>query len=229
MICELILTSVGKQDPNLHVFSVDEKTGMQAIEREQGRAPKSKGFQKRKEYEYVRHGITTLIAGINVENGQIAHYHQGQTRDEQDYCGFIQEMIRPVAELDRVIIIADQLNTHLSESLVKWIARQEEYHPEELGVKGVCGILKDTKSRRRFLETPHHRIRFVFTPKHCSWLNPIENMFAKLQRHLIKNGNFISVEDLEEKIDDYVEFHNRELAKPLKWKFNGFNKKTELK
>ncbi len=44
-----------------------------------------------------------------------------------------------------------------------------------------------------FLEKESHRIRFVFTPKHCSWFNPIENYFAKLQRHAITHGNFTSV------------------------------------
>ncbi|MEZ4850539.1 MAG: transposase [Bacteroidia bacterium] len=45
-------------------------------------------------------------------------------------------------------------------------------------------------SRKQFLENPDHRIRFVFTPKHCSWLNPIENGFAKVQRHIIRGKFF---------------------------------------
>ena len=73
-----------------------------------------------------------------------------------------------------------------------------------------------------------HRIQFVFTPKHCSWLNPIENWFAKLQRHVIKNGNFSSVKELQGKINAYVQFYNQCLAKPLNWKFKGFSKKQEL-
>ena len=57
---------------------------------------------------------------------------------------------------------------------------------------------------KAFLEREHHRVQFVFTPKHCSWLNPIENWFAKLQRQVIKNGNFFSVNELNEKIEKYI-------------------------
>ena len=122
--------------------------------------------------------------------------------------------------------MSDQLNTHVSETLVRWIAECEGYD-EGLGKKGREGILKNMVTRRRFLEKEEHRIRFVFTPKHCSWLNPIENWFAKLQRHVISNGNFSSVEELKIKIEAYVAFYNECLAKPLKWKFKGFDKDRE--
>jgi hypothetical protein len=59
-------------------------------------------------------------------------------------------------------------------------------------------------------------------------LNPVENWFAKLQRHVIQNGNFSSVKELESKIVDYIKFYNRCLAKPLKWKFKGFAKASAL-
>lgn len=228
LICSLILQSIGQQSPNYHLLSVDEKTGIQALERYEERGPKSKGFKKRKEYEYVRHGTSTLIAGVNVENGKVISYHQGQTRTEDDYCEFIKEMVDQLPELDKVVILADQLNTHVSESLVIWIAELEEYETTELGGKEKSGILKSMKSRRSFLERSHHRVQFVFTPKHCSWLNPIENWFAKLQRHIISKGNFTSISDLETKIERYISFHNNELAKAINWKFRGFTKGKKL-
>ena len=114
------------------MVSVDEKTGIQALERYHERSPESKGFKKRKEYEYIRHGVTTLMAGVNVENGQIIAQHQGQTRDEQDYCLFIKKLVSQLPEMDQVVILSDQLNTHLSESLVRWIAELEEYDQHEI-------------------------------------------------------------------------------------------------
>ena len=133
----------------------------------------------------------------------IIKHQLGQTRNEQDYLEFIKEMVNGMPQMDQVVILSDQLNTHMSASLVGWIGEMEEYDREEMGGKEIGGYLKNMESRKLFLENGDHRVRFVFTPKHCSWLNPIENWFAKIQRHIIKNGNFISVGDLEDKIVKY--------------------------
>ena len=224
LICHFILSAIRGIDPNLHVLSVDEKTGVQAIERYGSIAPASKGGRKRKEFEYTRHGTTNLIAAINVADGQLANAHLKQTRDERDYADFIKETVGALPEMDKVVILSGQLNTHLSESLVRWVAESGGYCEGELGVKGEKGILKNMQTRKMFLESEYHRVRFIFTPEHCSWLNPIENWFAKLQRHVIKNGDFSSVKELEDKIKSYIIFYNERLAKALKWKFKGFSK-----
>jgi len=168
------------------------------------------------------------MAANNVENGELIHYHLGPTRNEIDYLNFVRQTVYQLPEMDNIVILADQLNTHMSESLVYWIAENQEYQIEELGIKGKSGILQNMETRRAFLERQDHRIRFIFTPKHCSWLNPIENWFAKLQRHTIKNGNFSSINNLKKKIVNYIEFYNQVLAKPLKWKFKGFEKAQKL-
>jgi hypothetical protein len=228
LVCHFILIAIKSKDLNLHVLSVDEKTGIQAIERYESIAPLSKGRHQRKEFEYTRHGTTTLIAAINVANGQLINAHLKQTRDEKDYADFIKQTVAQLPEMDKVVILSDQLNTHLSESLVGWVAESGGYGEEDLGIKGDKGILKNMQTRMTFLESEYHRVRFVFTPKHCSWLNPIENWFAKLQRHVIKNGNFLSVKELESKIKNYINFYNDRLAKALKWKFSGFSKSKKL-
>lgn len=207
---------------------MDEKTGIQAIERDRSNAPKSKGEHQRIEYEYTRHGTTTLIAANNVENGRLMNYHLGSTRTEEDYANFLKETVTILPEMDQIIFLSDQLNTHISETIVLWIAEMEEYDSIEIGLKGKSGFLKNMKTRKAFLERKHHRVQFCFTPKHCSWLNPIENWFAKLQRQIIQKGNFVSVNQLIEKIEVYIEFYNQFLAKPLKWKFKGFNKNKKF-
>ena len=76
-----------------------------------------------------------------------------------------------------------------------------------------------------FLEDESHRIRFVYTPKHCSWLNQIEIEFSGLGRRVLHRGNFVSVEDLNEKIRRYITFSNT-TAKPMNWKCSGLPAKT---
>ena len=210
------------------MLSIDEKTGIQALERVEGVAPESKGLYRRKEFEYVRHGTTGLMAAVEVATGNIANHRLHPTRNEEDFLSFIETTVACFPEQDEIVLMVDQLNTHQSESLVRWVASQIGFEGD-LGTKGYEGILRSMKTRKAFLMDKSHRIRFVYTPKHCSWLNPIENWFSKLQRHVIRNGNFSSVEDLKNKIESYISFYNRCLIKPLNWKFKGFIKGKELK
>jgi hypothetical protein len=59
-------------------------------------------------------------------------------------------------------------------------------------------------------------------------MNPIENWFSILQRRVLNNGNFISVEDLQQKIVAYIKYHNASLFKPINWQFTGFTKDTPI-
>ncbi len=115
--------------------------------------------------------------------------------------------------------ILDQLNTHKSASLVEWVA-QVIGDKQDLGKKGKSGILKNMESRKAYLSNPTHQIRFVYTPKHCSWLNLIECWFSILSKRVLLRGNFTSKEDLEKKITAYVEYHNRRFAKKFNWRIS---------
>jgi hypothetical protein len=114
------------------------------------------------------------------------------------------------------IILCDQLNTHQSETLVRVIASIIG-DDQDLGVKGKQGILKSMISRQAYLSDPSHRIRFVYTPKHCSWLNSIEVWFSILDQHVLRRGNFSSIDDLKEKIQRYITYYNDHIAKAWRW------------
>ena len=117
-------------------------------------------------------------------------------------------------------IVADNLNTHLSESAVRLVAEHGGIR-QNLGEKGKRSILQSKASRKVFLRDKSHRITFHFTPKHASWLNQIEIWFSILARKILRRGNFASTEDLKAKIEAFIDYFNETMAKPFKWTYQG--------
>jgi transposase len=179
-----------------------------------------KGKPERVEFEYIRHGTLSLIASFDVVTGQVVCPSIGETRNEEDFCNHIHKLILSDPLAEEWVFVSDQLNTHKSESLVKLVAKLCDIQ-ENMGIKGKKGILKSMKSRTEFLKDKSHKIRFVYTPKHCSWLNQIEVWFGILTKKLLKRGNFKSKEDLRTKLLHFIDYFNANMAKPFKWTFNG--------
>ena len=125
------------------------------------------------------------------------------------------------------VFVADQLNTHHSATLVELVARRCGI-PQELGVKGQSGILQSKQTRREFLQDPTHRIRFVCTPRHCSWLNQVEIWFSILAQRLLKRASFTSLDNLQTRVLDFIRYFNHVLAKPFRWNYNGRPSRREI-
>lgn len=216
-ICELYADALNNTAEM--VISVDEMTGVQALERGSPDLPMRVGDVQSIEFEYKRHGTQTLLGGFNVATGVIQGLVQ-ETRTEVDFVDLIDYLIQQNPGASGYHFVADQLNTHKSESLVKFVANFCG-DTQDLGVKGKSGILKSMQTREDYLSTGNKRIVFHYTPKHASWMNQIEIWFGILMRKVIKRGNFLSKADLKTKIVAFMDYFNETMAKPFKWTYSG--------
>lgn len=219
VICGLYQAAPALAETGACVASLDEKPGIQALEDASARVPMVPGQIEKREFEYRRRGTQCLLASMDVATGSILAAHVGPTRTEDDYLELVRATVE-TAPRARWYLVADNLNTHQSASLVEWVADQLDVDVD-LGKKGQRGILKSMQSRRDFLSDPSHRIQFLYTPKHCSWLNQIELWFSILVRRLLKRASFRSTDELKRRILDFVSFFNATMAKPFEWTYKG--------
>jgi transposase len=102
------------------VLCVDEKTGMQALERKHPDQPARPGMRGRREFHYVRHGTQTLISAFDVHSGRVLS-RCGATRTAEDLEGFMERIAEEVS--GPVHVIWDNLNIHYGERWERFNAR----------------------------------------------------------------------------------------------------------
>jgi hypothetical protein len=219
-ICQVYQEAPHLAKQGERTMSTDELTGVQALERKHPGLPLAQGLVERREFEYVRHGTRALIVSRDVVSGKIVAPACGPRRTQADFLAHLQAVVATDPEAIRWHIVCDNLNTHQSEPLLRWVAQLSGID-RDLGVKGERGILASMPSRAAFLSDPTHKVVFHYTPKHSSWLNQIEIWLSILVRKLLKRGSFTSVEDLQTRILAFIEYYNRTMAKPFKWTYQG--------
>lgn len=220
VVCEHYAQALALHEEGIHLVRTDEKSSIQALRRLHPTLPMRPGSIERQEHEYLRHGTRCLIANFEVATGKVIAPSIGPRRTNEDFAAHIARTIATDPDAAGWIFVLDRLNIHQSEDLVKLVASECEIELES-DRKGNLKHIESMASRRAFLQEPTHRIRFVYTPKHTSWVNQIELLFSILARRLIKRGNFISVEDLRQQILRFIEYFNRTMAKPFRWTYQG--------
>ena len=160
------------------VFSFDEKTQVQALDRTQPSLPIKPGRARTLTHDYKRHGTLDLFAALNVSTGEVL----AQTRKRhtaKDVLAFFKWIdLHTPRHLD-VHIVLDNLSAHKSQPVRDWLS-----HPKRA------------------------RWHLHFTPTSSSWLNLIEGWFSILARKALKNNSFTSIQDLEQTIDTWTSHWN---------------------
>lgn len=221
-VCEVYLGAAGAyREQGTRTVCVDEMTSLQANERRAPTLPSLPGQIGRRECQYNRHGTLSLTGSWDVVLGQMTSTTVGLTRKGTDFAKHMQQTFEADPKADWIVVL-DNLNTHYGEEIVRLVAKLLGIDEDALGSKKRRrGILGSVKSRRKFLTDASHRIRFVFIPKHSSWLNQIETIFGVISRRVMRYGNFTSKEDLKQQLLSFVDYFNRTFAKPLEWTYNG--------
>jgi len=198
---------------NILLLCIDQKTGMQALQRLFPDIPTMPGHIRKREYHYKRHGTKNLIAGFAVATGEIIGrcYDRNRNIEFCDFLTYTDDTFEPFKEIH---IIADNYGTHTHLNTCYQVA-------------ALCGIeisendLKTKKQRVSFLERNDKRVVFHFLPTHASWLNQIEIWLNILEKKVIRNGDFSSTTDMVNKIMRYMELEWNPKAHPFQWTYKG--------
>lgn len=108
---------------------------------------------------------------------------------------------------------------HTSEQFVGFLQEIVATQPLGHDIHVICDNVSSHKTPlvQAFLAT-HRRVHMHYTPTYSSWLNQVENWFARIQRDVITRGIFSSIKDLDKKLMRYIRQYNKN-PKPLKWTF----------
>lgn len=197
------------------VFCVDEKTSIQALERQTPDSPLRPGKPLRRDHRYIRHGTTHLLGAFDVATGKVWGVYEAK-RPAKVFAAFLRRVCEgeSVKRAPNVHFVMDQVSTHWHHEVCKAVAELSgrDYDPK---------AHKTGASRRAFLADTTKRVVVHFTPVRASWLDQIEIWFSQLARQVLNRGSFTSIQDLQQQISAFIDYYNRSLARPYRWTYTG--------
>ena len=160
------------------VFSFDEKTQVQALDRTQPSLPMKPGRGGTMTHDYKRHGTTDLFAAMNMATGEVL-YDTKKRHTAADVLAFFKLIDLHVEKDLEIHVVLDNLAAHKAPPVAEWLA--------------------DPKRARWHLH---------FTPTSSSWVNLVERWFKELTERRLRRGVFTSVSNLIEAIELWAEHWN---------------------
>ena len=182
---------------NAVVFSFDEKSQIQALDRTQPELPIKKGRCGTMTHDYKRHGTTSLFAALNVATGEVVGRTYRKHR-HQEVLRFLREIDKSVPKGQDIHIVLDNYATHRHEKVLGWIERKKRVYlhftPTSASwanlVERFFAMLTEKQIRRGvFTSVPHleKRLReYVAShndnPEPLVWTKSVGEIIAKVDR-----------------------------------------------
>jgi hypothetical protein len=195
------------------VLCVDEKPGMQMLQRKYPTHLAQPGQPEKRAQAYSRHGVRALLASFVVPTGQVL-WNLGMTRTSADFAAPLQTVVAQLPKMARYAWVLDTLHTHWSLDGCRLVASW-------CALPWTPKALERGSQRRAFLRDPTPQHVFHFTPPHGAWLNQVELWFRVLARRFLKRGDFCSGEDFATQLCASLEGDNTHEAHPYRWTYTG--------
>jgi hypothetical protein len=187
-------------NPELPVVCFDEKS-KQLLEDSRLAIPMSAGHVKKYDYEYRRNGTCNIFVAVEPKAGN--HFIKvTDQRTRKDFAIFMKWLItEKYAKAKKIMMVLDNLNTHFKKSFYETFSKKE------------CAMLLK-------------KIKFIYTPKHASWLNMAE-IEINLLDHECLNRNIGSRKELEKQSEIWCDNNNKECRK-INWSFTRYKADKKL-
>ena len=201
-------------NPPKNLFFFDECPGIQILKRLVPDLQTDNTMKRLEEFEYIRNGTTNVLAFYNHSNGQVIAECQADHKTDT-FLGIFKRQVASCPPWEQLHYVMDNLSTHRG-------------YPFCLAVAELSNIacppeneLNNLEKRVEWLKSPDKRIVIHFTPFHGSWLNLVEFWFGIMNKKVLNESSYGSVEELKESFEAFLEEWNTLLAHPFRWSYDG--------